>query len=418
LAQLLLAEPLWEVKEERMNAERKRHWWRNRNLLWAITVIFAVWILILVSIIVDDIRGKQEVGFWEWVGVLIIPVVLSAGAALLTNAQTQREVTATHLQAQDEALQQYLDQVSNLLVAPEKGEKPTGSHLVSKLMQARTLALLLKLDRDRKRQPLKLIAQLDLINRASPLLSLKNAGLDDADLHEVTLLNVSLREADLRLTDLTGSHLGGSDLAWADLRGADLRRAVLTDASLERANLLPYDRRNPAQLNAPHLRNGSDPSHIDRKSRLTPGKLNDRHLTLTRLDEANLQRADLSRAYLYRVDLTGADLSGANLRGADLRRADLSGADLRGADLTDANLEDARLSRVKLGSYTRQDGHAKQSVEMTTILHRAYLSRADLTGAVECNGEGQERQVTTRWLEEKTALLSGATMPDGRRYPR
>ena len=99
LAQPLWVEPLWEVKEERMNPERKRHWWRNRNLLWAIIVILAVWILILVSIIVDDIRGQQEVGFWEWVGVLIIPVVLSAGAALLTNAQTQRELTYTHLRA-------------------------------------------------------------------------------------------------------------------------------------------------------------------------------------------------------------------------------------------------------------------------------------------------------------------------------
>lgn len=315
-------------------------------------------------------------------------------------------------------MQQYLDQVSNLLVAPEKGEKPTDPHLVSKLLQARTLALLLKLDRDRKRQPLKLIAQLDLINKANPLLSLKNAGLDDADLHEVTLLDVSLREADLRLTDLTGAHLRGRDLTWADLRGADLTRAVLTDASLAHANLLPYDSRNPAQLNAPHLRNGSDPSQIDRKRRLTPEKLNDRHLPLTKLDEAILQGADLSGALLYRVDLTRADLSGVSLREAGLRRADLSGADLRGTDLTDANAEDARLSRVKLGSYIRQDGHAKQRVEMTTILHRADLSRADLTGAVECNGHGQERQVTTRWLEEKTASPSGATMPDGRRYPR
>ena len=399
-----------------MNQERKRHWWRNLYVQWAI-VILAVWVLILVSIIVDDFSGLQEVGLWEWVGVLIIPVVLAAGAALLTNAQAQREVAAAHLRAQDEALQQYLDQVSNLLVEPGKEGKPTDSNLVSRLLQARTLALLLKLDSDRKRQPLKLIAQLELINKDNPLLSLKNAGLDEADLHEVTLLNVNLREADLRLADLTGAHLGGSDLTSADLRGADLTRAVLTNASLARANLLPYDRLNPAQLNAPHLRNGSDPSHIDRKSRLNPGKLNDRHLTLTRLDEADLQGADLSGAFLYRADLTRANLSGVRLREADLRRADLSGADLRGADLTDAKLGGARLSWVKLGPYARQDGHTKQSVEMTTILHRADLRRVDLTGAVECTREGQARQVTRRWLEEKTALLTGATMPDGKRYP-
>jgi len=413
----MFVDPLWEVKEEHMNQERKRHWWRNRNLLWAVIVIFAVWILILVSIIVDDIRGQQEVGFWEWVGVLIIPVVLSAGAALLTNAQTQRELTSTHLRAQDEALQLYLDQVSNLLVDKELRGKPPGSDLY-KLAQARTLAVLLKLDRSRKRQPLKLIAQLELISKDNPLLSLRNAGLDGADLHEVTLLDVSLREADLRGADLTGANLRGSDLTWADLRGADLTRAVLANASLAHANLLPYDRRNPAQLNAPHLLNGSDPSHIDGKRYLTPAKINDARLTLTSLNDAFLQGADLSGAFLYRADLTGANLSGVSLREADLRRADLRGADLRGADLTDARLGDAKLSGVKLGSYSWQDGHTKQSVEMTTILHRADLSRADLTGAVECTREGQERQVTTRWLEEKTALLTGATMPDGKRYPR
>jgi uncharacterized protein YjbI with pentapeptide repeats len=255
------------------------------------------------------------------VGVLIVPVVLAASAALLTSAQTQRELGAVRLRAQDEALQQYLDQVSNLLIDHEKRGTPIRSDLVSKLLQARTLTLLLKLDRDRKRQPLKLIAQLELINRHNPLLSLKNAGFDDADLHEVTLLDVSLREADLRGANLTGANLRGSDLTWADLRGADLTRAVLTGACLAHANLLPYDRDNPAQLNAPHLLNGSNPSHADKR----------RKLPVTRLDEANLQEADLSSAFLYRANLARTILRGANLRSANLRSANLSGANLRGA---------------------------------------------------------------------------------------
>src|SRR5215212_5571609 len=119
--------------------DRKRRWWRNRNLLWTVIVTLAVWILILVSVVVDDLSGREEIGLWEWVGVLIIPVVLAAGAALLTNAQAQREITSTHLRAQDEALQQYLDQVSNLLVEREKPEEPLDPALFSKLAQARTL---------------------------------------------------------------------------------------------------------------------------------------------------------------------------------------------------------------------------------------------------------------------------------------
>jgi uncharacterized protein YjbI with pentapeptide repeats len=293
-------------KEAQIDPDRDNRWWRrwfrNRNLLWAIIVILAVWILILVSIIVDDFGGIQEIGLWEWVGVLIVPVVLAASAALLTGAQDQRERGAVRLQAQDEALQQYLDQVSKLLIQHEMQRRnPMGSDLFSKLVQARTLTLLLKLDSDRKRSPLKLIAQLGLINRHQPLLNLKNAGFNDADLHEVTLLNVSLKEADLRGAKLTGANLRESDLTWADLRGADPRRAILTRACLKHANLLPYDRNNPAQLNAPHLLNGSNPSHADER----------RKLPVTRLDEAHLQEADLSGTFLYRTNLSGANLRGA-----------------------------------------------------------------------------------------------------------
>jgi uncharacterized protein YjbI with pentapeptide repeats len=341
-----------------MNQNRKRRWWRNGNVLWTVIVTLAVWILILVSVVVDDFQqgGREEIGLWEWVGVLIIPIVLAAGAALLTNAQAQREITSTHLRAQDEALQQYLDQVSSLLVEREKPEEPLDSALFSKLAQARTLALLLKLDRDRKRQPLKLIAQLALISRDNPLLSLKSAGLNDADLHEVTLLDVSLREADLRRADLTGANLRRSDLTWADLRGADLTRAVLTDASLAHANLLPYDRLNPAQLNAPHLLNGSDPSHIDKSSRLTPATFNGRHLTLTELDEADLQRADLRGAFMYKTNLGRANLSGAVLSDADLRGADLSGAVLDNADLRGADLTGAKVTSDQLNACKSYDG--------------------------------------------------------------
>jgi uncharacterized protein YjbI with pentapeptide repeats len=339
-----------------MDQERKAHWWQDRNVRWGAIIIIGVWILIFASIVAEEIGGLRDIGLWDWVGVLIIPVVLTAGAALLTNAQVQRETKAAHLRAQDEALQQYLDQVSGLLVELEQPQKPMSFALFSRLVQARTLTLLLKLDRDRKRQPLKLIAQLELIERQNPLLSLKNAGLDDADLHEVTLLEVSLREADLRGADLTGADLRKSDLTGADLRGADLTRAVLTRACLARANLLPYDRLNPAQLNAPHLDNGSDPSQVDKSSRLAPATFNNRHLTLTELDEADLREADLSGAYLYKANLGRANLARTVLVDTDLRHADLTGAELSGAVLDRADLTDAKVTREQLDACESYDG--------------------------------------------------------------
>jgi uncharacterized protein YjbI with pentapeptide repeats len=339
-----------------MDQVQKARWWQDRNVRWGAIIIFGVWILIFVSLVAGEFGGMRDIGLWDWVGVLIIPVVLTAGAALLTNAQVQRETKAAHIRAQDEALQQYLDQVSKLLVDLTNPQEPMSPALFSKLVQARTLTLLLKLERDRKRQPLKLIAQLDLINRHDPLLSLKNAGLDNADLHEVTLFQVSLREADLRAADLTGADLRESDLTGADLRGADLTRAVLTSACLARANLLPYDRLNPAQLNAPHLDNGSDPNQVDKSSRLAPATFNNRHLTLTELDEADLREADLSGAYLYKANLGRANLARTVLVDTDLRHADLTGAELSGAVLDRADLTDAKVTREQLNACESYDG--------------------------------------------------------------
>jgi hypothetical protein len=281
-----------------MNQRQKFPWWRNRtNQLFALVSVL-VYILILVSIIVDDMIGTgNEIGFWEWVGVLIIPVALLVAGIWLNNSQIRREETATNQHAQDEALRQYLDQMSNLLIDRGLRAKSKDSD-ERRLAQARTMATLLGLDGNRKKRPLKLIYELDLIKRDNPFLDLKNAGLDHADFSELTLQDACLKEVDLRCTNLSGADLKGADLRGADLRGADHRDADLSDACLADANLLPYDEKNPAKLNGPNLSNGTDPSKVD---------LTDRSLIRTKLNGANLRRADLSGAFLTGAEGVTAD---------------------------------------------------------------------------------------------------------------
>jgi uncharacterized protein YjbI with pentapeptide repeats len=299
-------------------------------------------------------------------------------------AQEARNIEAQR--AQDASLQAYVDQISNLMSEWHLGDRPSDSPGF-KLAQAQTFTLFTSLDRARKRIPLRLIYDLALIHKDAPLLSLKGAALDTADLHEITLLDSSLREADLRLADLTGANLRGSDFSWADLRGADLRLAVLTDASLEHANLLPYDHFHPAQLNFSHLLNSSDPSYVDARSPLDLARFGDRHLTLTRLDGANLQGANLYGAFLYRANLGWATLTGAILTEADLRRTDLRRADLRRADLRGAHLKGAHLKG-------------------------ADLEGADLEGADLRDADLSDAWVTKGQLEQAESL-GGTTMPDG-----
>ena len=244
-------------------------------------------------------QGRPAKTLWEWLSLLIVPAMLAAGGFLLNRWQMQRDRAALEAQkerdelvaiqrAQDEALRAYLDQMSDLMVEKKMRKQPAGSD-THRLAQARTIAILLGLDRDRKRRPLKLIYELSLIPRENPILNLSNAGLDTADLSELTLRNACLREADLRCADLSGADLRGSDLSNADLRGADLTDADLSNTCLASANLLPYDSTKPAKHNAPNLSNGTDPTHVDPDAD---------HLIPTNLDGANLKDADLSGAFL------------------------------------------------------------------------------------------------------------------------
>jgi uncharacterized protein YjbI with pentapeptide repeats len=203
-------------------------------------------------------------------------------------AQRKRELEVGAQRVQDEALRAYLDQMNRLIIEGHLMEEPENSQ-VRRLAQAWTLQTLLGLDQDRKRRPLTLIYELDLISKDNPIISLENAELDTADLMEITLHDACLRGADLRRANLSGADLKGSDLRNADLRGANLSDANLRDAVLVGANLLPYDETQPAKLNAPNLLSGVDPSDIDSSYD---------HLVPTNLGGADLSNADLSSAYL------------------------------------------------------------------------------------------------------------------------
>jgi uncharacterized protein YjbI with pentapeptide repeats len=222
-----------------------------------------------------------------------------------------------------------------------------------KVAQARTIAILLGLDGEHKRRPLKLVYELGLINRGSSVIHLNNAGLDHASLSELSLRRANLRRADLRSSDLSGSDLSASDLSLADMRGTDLRRVNLRHANLRSANFLPYDERDPERWNLHNLSklDLDKENFCPRKLRLghrrliltiRDGRLTMSELAITNLGGAILVGAELSYARLCGAELRDADLRKANLRGAGLRGAKLKGADFRGArNLTQEQIEEA-----------------------------------------------------------------------------
>jgi len=59
------------------------------------------------------VSGKK---FWDYLELLIVPAALAVGVYLLNRAQQEREQAVESQRAQDEALQAYLDHMSQLLI--------------------------------------------------------------------------------------------------------------------------------------------------------------------------------------------------------------------------------------------------------------------------------------------------------------
>jgi uncharacterized protein YjbI with pentapeptide repeats len=243
---------------------------------------------------------------WDWLQLLIVPVILSLITVVFTWQQNARqeaiedqrahtERTIEEQRAQDAALQAYLDQMSQLMLERNLRGSEEGSE-VRTLARARTRTVLAQLDDRRKGSVVQFLYEASLINKEHPVVSLSDVGIHGADLSQLDLSEANLSGADLSGGDLRGANLSDADLSDADLYKADLRDSFLSGADLSEAELV----------------------------------------------KATLSDATLNFANLGGAKLSGADLSGALLRDADLSEAYLIETDLSDADLYKADLHDAR----------------------------------------------------------------------------
>src|SRR5215218_3658061 len=246
---------------------------------------------------------------WDWMGLLIVPVVLSLitvvfawrqdirqdqienkraqEAQKIEGQRAQAERALAEQRAQDEALQAYLDQMSQLMLERKLLEAEQGDP-VHTLAQARTSTIILRLDAEHNESVTRFLINsgLSVPSEASARL-LSETALSHAKLSGAHLSSTDLIEANLSQADLSNAFLGNANLRDANLREADLSGATLTDADLSGATL-------------------SD--------------------------------ADLTDAYLSGTNLNGANLIFADLKKAKLEEANLPHADLRYTNLSDANL--------------------------------------------------------------------------------
>jgi uncharacterized protein YjbI with pentapeptide repeats len=289
--------------------------------------------------------------FWDWLSLLIVPIVLALGGYLFTRSENRRAQETANQQRDldreiaarrttedrrvaqeraetdrqianqrrlDDTLQAYFDVIGQLLLDKDRPlrQSKKGDE-VQTLAQARTLTVLPRLDGERKGSVVRFLYESGLITRNRVVVALAGADLRGAALGEqpphwvtgvtgFTLPWVSTTQIDLREADLSHADLGGTNLRDADLSGTNLREANLNGTKLSGAHL--------------HLAN-----------------LVGANMTLASLDGATL-----SGAFLQRADLGSADLSGAELRAAKLRGTNLMIANLSAASVTWEQLEEAK----------------------------------------------------------------------------
>jgi len=218
--------------------------------LWAIRIVLAIVVGLGLLTVVGQSFG---ITLWDWLKLLVVPAVIAAGGLWFNRQQRERELEIAERRAKDEALQAYLDQMSDMLIP--KMDQPSPSlykarpgDSLSSVARARTLTVLPRLDGDRKARVVQFLYESGLIANGNPVIDLHGADLSGAhlfgahlsranlfgtflsgaQLFQADLFGANLREANLSGADLLAAKLSEADLSGADLSGADLDRADLS----------------------------------------------------------------------------------------------------------------------------------------------------------------------------------------------
>ncbi len=160
---------------------------------------------------------------WDWLQLLIIPLVLAVVALLFNRATTRTEQKIALDKQSEDLLQAYLDRMSELLL--EKSLATSPSEEARNVARVRTITILFQLDA-------RGIGYVFTFLREAGLMSTKpNSSI-------VSLSQANLTKINLSQAILSGANLSGADLSGANLNGANLGGAIVTEEQLNKAKSL------------------------------------------------------------------------------------------------------------------------------------------------------------------------------------
>lgn len=220
---------------------------QHRNTIIVYLIVIAILLLLFWA---AHAAGKT---LWEYLEILIIPLVIGAGAFWFQRTMAKRDEKnkeaarerAFEIESdrQHQAiLATYLDRMSELLLKHNLRESEEGSE-VRTVAKARTVSALRSLDGKRIAQVIHFLTESNLGGKKLlprielPGADLQKVDLRGADLQGAFLYGANLQKARLFMANLHGADLWGANLQGADLEGANLHGALLTKANLQGAHL-------------------------------------------------------------------------------------------------------------------------------------------------------------------------------------
>lgn len=206
-----------------------------------LAIVVSIVVLPILGFLVHSVEnnntGFETKTFWDWMELLIIPVVLGGIAFFFqsTERDTERLIAANRMKLereiatdrqQEAALQAYLDRMSELLLVREL--RTSQNEEVRNVARIRTLTVLRGLDEARKAIVVLFLYESRLI--VDELI----VDLTGADLSGVKLSGVELSRVNLSKVNLSGAKLSSTKLNDANLNGANLHSAKLSGAIFAR----------------------------------------------------------------------------------------------------------------------------------------------------------------------------------------
>src|SRR5215216_5303813 len=156
----------------------------------------------------------------------LVGVVIGQYLTQRRHSQALRQTAELEAQrAHEAALEKYVEHLGKLLTEQQLRHAAADDHLRA-VARAHTLAVLERLDPDRKRVLLQFLHESNLIHLDKPIISLLGANLKGAHLKGAHLKGADLREAILKEANLQKALFAGPNLQGANLEKANLQEAT------------------------------------------------------------------------------------------------------------------------------------------------------------------------------------------------